>query len=122
MKATQFLYKGKSYPVEVNMNVVRKFARERQLKFMSDFAKRFVFENKDDISFEQLDDILLLMHLAVQEGCRNEKLPCELQLDDIGVIMTENKELLGTLLSGLEGPEKEADEPESENPQMPGTD
>lgn len=122
MKSTSFAFKGRNYPVEINMNVVIKFARERKLKRMSDFANIFIFENANDISFDQLDDILLLMKFAVMEGCRNEGSKFDLSMEDIGIIMTENQSLMGELLGGLEGPETEAEEPEPENPTKPGTD
>jgi hypothetical protein len=117
MNTTKFIFGSVEYQATINMNVILKFSRKNGLKTVSEFAKCFDGMENDQ-TFEQVENIAMLLYLGVREANRLTGSGAELEVDDCLVLIGENPQLVGDLLSKLSGPQTKS-EPETENPQKP---
>lgn len=103
---TKVIINGKDYPVSFGLNAIRLYCQNKGCD-MPDFYK-FVEEiskkaEKDDPAAFTLDDfeaVAILTLSAIQEGCRKEKQDCNLEMEDVFNVLTDDG-VLSTVFSEL---------------------
>lgn len=110
-------HNGEKYYGEVNINVAKAYSKLRGLPTIQSFAKDLqpAKGEEKDPSFEYLEKNALVVLCALNEGARiQRKEDINLTVEDVLLIMSENPELLRTVISGL----MESDASQ-QNPQRP---
>lgn len=112
---------GKLYPVAFNFNTMRKFMKSVGVDEIGKFDEIMADKPEGKITIQDLENRMELIHQAIIEGCRIEKQPCELSLDDLFLEMGNNPEMLSDMLAAFietqpKPSEGDADKKKAEKP------
>jgi len=113
MNSIIITYNDNSHEAVMNLNTIRKFSRLKGYKTVNEFADSFQNVDENDLSFQQLDDFGLLFLCAFQEGARLNKSECLLTIEDVVLILQDQKEELIALVN------QRLDEDDEGNPKPP---
>ena len=110
-------HNGAAYEAVMNLNTVRHYSKAKGFKSLNEFGQSFenFGDDQDDMSFEMLENLGLLFHFAIKEGCRLNGDTCNITLDDVFIILETEKEKMFAFLN-----ESMGEASDNENPQKPG--
>jgi hypothetical protein len=80
------------YPVSFGLNAIRLFCQERNI----DMPEFYVFvehignKQNEEFGLDDLEAISTLALSAIREGCRKEKQECDLEMEDVFNLMSDD--------------------------------
>ena len=93
-------HKDQDHTAVMNLNVVRNYSRKKGYKTLNEFSQSFNdFGNEEDMSFDKLDDFALLFLCAFQEGARIAGKENKLTIDDVFMLLTDEREALMSIVA-----------------------
>ena len=78
----QVIINDQSYPLRFGLSVIRRFSAKMGFKTVNEF-QTFIEGLGDDLTFEQMESVSLLLLLAIERGSEDASTPVKLTTDDI---------------------------------------
>lgn len=96
----QVTIQGKEYPIRFGLSVIMQFSRKMNFVKVNDF-QNFVESLDEDLTFDQMEAIAILLQMAVKRGCEEENIPFELSVNQMVDLFIEDREAITQMMQAL---------------------
>lgn len=87
------------YPVTFNFNTIRMFCKNNGIASLNDFDLMLAEKPEKDVTITDIENRVALILEGIREGCRMEKQPCALTIDDLFAEMSQNPRFITDMMS-----------------------